>query len=233
MCVLQICISSGNWTDSGLRTSLLGESRQFCDIPPSFQTTQTCDPPKKTRKHWIQRRVLLIATGVCSLVFCPVGLRISILITWSSSDTWWLLSLRCQGVRVGSLDALCACASLLPIQLHLWALQQISFILQTTSGGPEVQRFFLTGKSALTHAVIKSLSLQCRQRAAWALSPEQDWDQKLPSSLSHCLFKLASSWSLWECCKCKSNGFFIWKIPQKANFRINNGLIVFQNTFGV
>lgn len=48
--VLQICISSGNWPDSGLRTSLLGESRQFCNIPPSSQTFVAWQPAPPSLK---------------------------------------------------------------------------------------------------------------------------------------------------------------------------------------
>lgn len=104
MYVLQICIPSGNWPDSSLRISLLGESRQF---PNRWSLANPTPLPKKTptHKHWIQRRVLLIDTGVCSLVFCLVGWRTFILIPWSSSDARWLLSQPSTGVRVWELAA--------------------------------------------------------------------------------------------------------------------------------
>lgn len=108
--------------------------------------------------------------------------------------------LRCQGVRVGSLDPLCACASPFPIQLHLWTLQQISLILQTTSGGPGVQRFFLTEKSTLTHAVIKSL--WCRQRAAWALLP---WAGTATKSCHPGCLTAYSNWHPLDLCGSAAN----------------------------
>lgn len=170
--VLQICISLGNWPDSGLRTSLLGESRQFCNIPPSSQTFVAWQPapPKKkkqtnpTHKHWIQRWVLVVATGVCSVVFCLVGWRTFILITWSSSDARLHLSQPSLDVRVWELAAwilsVCLCFPCSNTTAFMGTATNTTSFADFLCGAG-VQRFFLTQKSKMTHAVIKGLCLVC------------------------------------------------------------------------
>lgn len=224
MYVLQMCISSGNWPESSLRISLLGESRQFCNIPPSCQIAeawQTPAPHQKppTHKHRIQRRVLLIATCVCSLVFCLVGWGTFILITWSSSDAQWLLSQPSSGVRVWELAAWmlssCLCFPV-PVQLQFWAQQQIPLILQSTFAVLKFKGSFwqrnLWWHTLWSRACAWVLSLWCKWRAAQPLLP---WAGIGTKSCHPGCLTAYSDWHPLDLCgsadKCKSNGFFIWK----------------------
>lgn len=101
-------------------------------------------------------------------------------------------------MRVGSLDILHV--PVLPLFQHNCIYGHSNKITDFADYlyGAEVQRFFLTEKSTMTHAVIKSLHLVFEPavlaESSMGPSPlDSDWDPKLPSRVSHCLFRLTST----------------------------------------
>lgn len=145
-----------------------GSPGNFVTSYPLSKLLKLGNPLKKTCKHWIQRRVLLIFTGVSSLVSCFVGWRTFILSTWSSSNAGWLLSQPSSGIRVWELAAcifsMCLCFPCSNTTAFMGTATK-SLILQTTFMGLKFKGSFwqknLQWHMLWSRACTWFLSLQC------------------------------------------------------------------------
>lgn len=131
----------------------------------------------------------------------------------------------------------CACASPAPIQLHLWAQQQIPLLLQTSFVVLEFKGSFwhknLRWHMVWSRACAWFVNLQCKQRAAWALLSWAGIGTRSchPGSVLiqtgillisvGVLTNVRAMVSLYE------------KHPNKLILELTMDLIVFQNSFGV
>lgn len=175
---------------------------------------------------------------MCSLVFCLVGWRTLILISWSSSDAWFCLSQPSLDVRVWELAAwilsVCLCFPCSNTTAFMGTATNTTYFAVVLEFKGSFWHKNLRWHVLWSRVCAWFVSLQCKQRAAWALL---SWAGIGTRSCHPGCLSAYSNWHPLDLCgsadKCKSNGFSIWKTPQLANFRINNDLIVFQNSFGV